>query len=63
MDHIADLAELEALYGTPVAAATRKVADHVAPAYRPFIERARFCILSTVGPQVCGTSWRMAASA
>ncbi len=50
MEHIADLAVLEALYGTPVAAATRKVADHIAPAYRPFIERARFCLLSTVGP-------------
>jgi uncharacterized protein len=50
MEHIADLAALEALYGTPVAAATRKVADHVAPAYRPFVERARFCLLSTVGP-------------
>lgn len=50
MDWIADLAGLEALYGTPVAAATRKVADHIAPAYRPFVERARFCILSTFGP-------------
>jgi uncharacterized protein len=51
MEDIADLAALETLYGTPVAAATRKVADHVAPAYRPFVERARFCLLSTVGPE------------
>jgi uncharacterized protein len=51
MEYIADLAALEVLYGTPVAAATRKVADHVAPAYRPFVERARFCLLSTVGSE------------
>jgi uncharacterized protein len=58
MEYIADLAALEVLYGTPVAAATRKVADDVVPAYRPVIERARFCLLSTVGPDGTGCSPR-----
>lgn len=50
MDFIATLAELESLYGAPGAAAQRKVAPRLTPEYRRWIERARFCVLSTVGP-------------
>ncbi|MSU90629.1 pyridoxamine 5'-phosphate oxidase family protein [Rhodobacteraceae bacterium 2CG4] len=48
---IEDTAALEALYGTPRAAATVKVADRITPAYRAWIEASPFCILSTVGPE------------
>ncbi|MEI4471485.1 pyridoxamine 5'-phosphate oxidase family protein [Frigidibacter sp. MR17.24] len=48
---IDSLEALEALYGTPVAAATRKVADHVTPEYGAWIERSRFAVLVTVGPE------------
>jgi uncharacterized protein len=41
---------LEALYGTPGEAARVKVTPRLTPAYRAWIERARFCVLSTVGP-------------
>ncbi|QUJ76868.1 pyridoxamine 5'-phosphate oxidase family protein [Sulfitobacter albidus] len=51
MRRIEDIASLEALYGTPGAAATRKVADHLTPLYRKWIMAARFCVLSTVGPE------------
>lgn len=50
MTWIATLAELEALYGTPAEAATIKVARRLTPAYREWIARSRFCLLSTVGP-------------
>jgi PPOX class probable FMN-dependent enzyme len=43
--------KLEALYGTPTENATRKVANKMVPVYRRWIERSRFCILSTVGPE------------
>lgn len=42
---------LEALYGTPGSAATRKVADQLVPTYRDWIAAARFCVLTTVGPE------------
>ena len=48
---VATLAELESLYGTPGPAALRKVARRMTPAYRAWIGRSRFCILSTVGPE------------
>ena len=51
MDWIASLDALHSHYGTPGQASTVKVTDHVTPAYRVFLERARFCILSTVGPE------------
>ncbi|MCA0964210.1 pyridoxamine 5'-phosphate oxidase family protein [Salipiger bermudensis] len=50
MRRIEDIAELEALYGTPSDAALRKVAQRLTPAYRRWIEAARFCVISTVGP-------------
>jgi uncharacterized protein len=48
---IATLDELEALYGTPGEAARIKVTPHLTPAYRSWVERSRFCILTTVGPE------------
>lgn len=50
MDKIEDFAALEAHYGTPGDPALRKVAHHLTPAYRSWIAAARFCVLSTVGP-------------
>ena len=43
--------KLEALYGTPKPASTRKVADRVTAQYRAWIEAAPFCALATVGPE------------
>ncbi|MDP2082062.1 MAG: pyridoxamine 5'-phosphate oxidase family protein [Pseudotabrizicola sp.] len=51
MTAITDLGALHAMYGNPGAAATRKVAPRLTATYRTWIERARFCILSTVGPE------------
>ncbi len=48
---IKDISALEALYPAAVPSSIRKVADHVTPLYRRWIEGARFCILSTVGPE------------
>ncbi|EAR50784.1 pyridoxamine 5'-phosphate oxidase family protein [Oceanicola granulosus HTCC2516] len=48
---ITDTAEIDALYGPPKQAALDKVVDRVTPEYRRWIEAARFCILSTVGPE------------
>ena len=48
---VASLAELEALYGTPNDASTKKVTDHVTPHYRAFIEASPFVALSTIGPE------------
>lgn len=48
---VTDITELEALYGAPAEAATLKVADHLTPLYAKWIMAARFCILSTVGPE------------
>lgn len=42
--------ELDRLYDSPVAASITKVALRLTPLYRSWIEGARFCILSTVGP-------------
>ncbi len=47
---ITDIATLEGLYGTPGKASTIKVTDHLTPAYRKWIMRSRFCVLTTVGP-------------
>lgn len=48
---IQTIEELEALYGTPQETALRKVATKLVPAYRTWIERSRFCVLTTVGPE------------
>jgi PPOX class probable FMN-dependent enzyme len=50
-DHvIADVAALEALYGTPGKASIIKVADHLTPLYRKWIMASRLCVVSTIGP-------------
>ena len=51
MKFIQTVEELEGHYGQPVEAAIVKVARRLTPAYRTWIERSRFCILSTVGPE------------
>ena len=49
-DHvITDVAELEALYGTPGKASIIKVADHLTPLYRKWIMASRLCMVSTIG--------------
>lgn len=50
MSKITTLEKLNALYAEPVEASIRKVASHLTPLYRKWIEGARFCVLSTVGP-------------
>lgn len=47
---IETLDALHALYGTPGEASRVKVARRITPAYRAWIEAARFAVLSTVGP-------------
>lgn len=49
MEFITSTAALEALYGQPGQAALQKVAPRLTPAYRAWIERTRFCVLTTVG--------------
>lgn len=51
MRRIEDLAALEALYDRPSQAAVTKVVRALTPHYRAWIGAARFCILSTVGPE------------
>ena len=53
MQRIETLADLEAIYGDPVPAARDevKVARRITPEFRIWLERSRFCILSTVGPE------------
>lgn len=51
MDWITDLDLLHSHYGTPKTPAVAKVAAHLTPAYRGFLDRSRFCLLSTVGPE------------
>lgn len=51
MTWITTLDDLHAHYGQPGEASTVKVTDHLTPAYRVWIERSRFCVLTTVGPE------------
>jgi uncharacterized protein len=48
---ISDVAQLEALYGPPVAPSLFKELDHIHPLYRPFIEKAPFVALASVGAE------------
>ncbi|MCX7366388.1 MAG: pyridoxamine 5'-phosphate oxidase family protein [Alphaproteobacteria bacterium] len=50
-DTIATIAELEALYGTPIEAATVKEVDYITPHYRAYIEASPFATLATSGPE------------
>jgi PPOX class probable FMN-dependent enzyme len=49
MDFIDGIAGLEALYGAASVGSQRKVAAHLTPSYRRWIEASRFCIVSTIG--------------
>ena len=51
MTWITTLDDLHTHYGQPAEAATIKVTPHLTPAYRTWIDRSRFCILTTVGPE------------
>ena len=54
-----DEAALRRVYSTgPGETALAKVADHVHPLYRPYIEAAPFAVLATLGPQGLDTSPR-----
>lgn len=61
-DNSADLldeAALRRVYSTgPGATSLQKVADHVHPLYRPYIEAAPFAVLATLGPDGLDTSPR-----
>ena len=48
MRKIETIEALEALYPSAVPASLKKVAPHLTPLYRDWIEAARFCVLSTV---------------
>jgi PPOX class probable FMN-dependent enzyme len=52
------LADLRAIYDPPGETSTAKVADHVHPLYRPFIEASPFAVLATLGPRGLDTSPR-----
>lgn len=51
MTWITTLDDLLAHYGTPGEAATVKVTDCLTLACRAWIDRSRFCVLTTVGPE------------
>jgi hypothetical protein len=51
MDWITTLEDLHGHYGTPAEPSTVKVTPHLTPAYRAWIVRSRFCVLTTVGPE------------
>jgi PPOX class probable FMN-dependent enzyme len=51
MTILRSVAELEELYGTPKPPSMRKVADHITPEYRAWINSSPFCALATVGPE------------
>ena len=47
---ITSMDALERLYGEATEASVRKLATHIHPVYRPFIDSARFVALATAGP-------------
>lgn len=51
MDWITAIDELHRHYGKPAEASTIKVTSHLTPACRVWLERSRFCLLSTAGPE------------
>ncbi|MGL6209087.1 MAG: MSMEG_1061 family FMN-dependent PPOX-type flavoprotein [Paracoccaceae bacterium] len=51
MDWITTLDDLLELYGEPSEPARVKVTAHLLASYRAHIERSRFCVLTTVGPE------------
>ncbi|MCB1391563.1 MAG: pyridoxamine 5'-phosphate oxidase family protein [Rhodobacteraceae bacterium] len=51
MTWITRIEDLETLFGAPPEAAIVKVTRRLTPAYSRWIERSRFCILTSVGPE------------
>ena len=51
MKTIDSIEEIESLYGIPGDTSTRKVVARITPGYRAWIERSKFCVLTTVGPE------------
>lgn len=51
MTPLASVDDLHRLYGTPGAAATVKVTPRLTQTYRAFLDRSRFCVLTTAGPE------------
>lgn len=51
MSVVTSVEQLEAIYGATNDASTVKVADHVTPLYRIYIEKAPFAALATIGPE------------
>lgn len=52
MNWITDIATLEALYPEPPKRASlAKVTPRLTPSYRAWIERSRFCLMASVGPE------------
>ncbi|PZX18999.1 hypothetical protein LX81_00693 [Palleronia aestuarii] len=51
MERIADIAELDAIYGDPVPRSVTKVRHRITPLYARWIAASRFAVLSTVGPE------------
>jgi len=51
MSVITTVEQLEATYGVTNDASTVKLADHVTPLYRVFIEKSPFAALATIGPE------------
>lgn len=50
-DTIETIEDLEKLYGKPGEASLIKVAAHLTPEYRAWINASRLCVVSTVGPE------------
>ena len=48
---VTTLPDLHAHYGTPSAPAVVKVTPHLTPSDRALLDRSRFCVLTTVGPE------------
>ena len=51
MTWITNLDDLHRHYGTPGTPARVKVTPHLTHAYAAYLAHARFCILTTVGPE------------
>jgi len=50
MSTIRTIAELEALYETPVVTSLLKEVDHITPLHREYIEASPFVVIATAGP-------------
>ena len=55
---VTSVAQLEALYGTPLPRSLLKEIDYISDHYRAFIEKAPFVVVATSGPEGLDTSPR-----